>query len=152
MFRGINTITIDAKGRFAMPQKYRDVLVHHENGAIVSTIDTEETCLLLYPKRTWLPIEEKLQSLPSFNPVARRAQRLLIGHATDLELDANGRLLLPPALREYAKLNKHAVMIGQGNKFELWDETLWNKRRTEWLKEENKRDNGLPDEMKSFSL
>jgi len=90
--------------------------------------------------------------LPSFNPVARRAQRLLIGHATDLELDANGRLLLPPALREYAKLNKHAVMIGQGNKFELWDETLWNKRRTEWLKEESKRDNGLPDEMKSFSL
>ena len=152
MFRGINTITIDAKGRFAMPQRYRDMLSHQENGAMIATIDTEETCLLLYPKKTWIPIEEKLQSLPSFNARARRAQRLLIGHATDLDLDASGRVLLPPALRDFAKLNKHAVMIGQGNKFELWDESQWNKRRIEWLREENEHAADLPEEMKSLSL
>lgn len=152
MFRGINNITIDAKGRFAMPQRYRDELGDSENGAMVATIDTEETCLLLYPKKTWVPIEEKLQSLPSFNPIARRVQRLLIGHATDLDLDANGRLLLPPALRDFAKLNKHAVMIGQGNKFELWDEDLWNKRRLDWLREENEKAADLPEEMRSLSL
>lgn len=152
MFRGINAITIDAKGRLAVPVRYRESLSREDEGAMVVTIDTEEQCLLLYPKRTWQCIEEKLQSLPSFNPAARRAQRLLIGHASDIELDANGRLLLPPILREYAKLDKHVFMIGQGNKFEIWDETLWNTRRSVWLEEDESGGGGLPDEMKSFSL
>lgn len=150
MFRGINAITIDAKGRLAVPAKYRDVL----NGALVVTIDIEETCLLLYPKAAWQLIEDKLQSLPSFNNAARRAQRLLIGHATDTEADGQGRLLLPPMLREYAKLDKRVVMIGQGNKFEVWDEGLWIMRRDAWLREEGGETGagGLPDEMKTFSL
>jgi MraZ protein len=151
MFRGINAITIDAKGRLAVPARYRDVLSRADEGAMVVTIDTEEACLLLYPKRTWQDIEEKLQSLPSFNPAARRVQRLLIGHASDVELDANGRLLLPPVLRAYAKLEKHVVMIGQGNKFEVWDDAAWNTRRAAWL-EVSEDEGGLPDELKSLSL
>ncbi len=151
MFRGINAITIDAKGRLAVPARYREVLSLEDEGAMVVTIDTEETCLLLYPKRTWQNIEEKLQSLPSFNPAARRVQRLLIGHASDVELDANGRLLLPPVLREYAKLEKHVVMIGQGNKFEVWDEAAWNTRRAAWL-EAADDEGGFPEELKSLSL
>jgi MraZ protein len=146
MFRGINAITVDAKGRFAVPVRYRDVLSQADEGAMVVTIDTEEMCLLLYPKRAWQ------KSLPSFNPAARRVQRLLIGHASDVDLDGSGRLLLPPVLREYAKLDKHVVMIGQGNKFEIWDETLWNTRRAAWLLDENDGEGGLPEEMKSFSL
>ena len=150
MFRGINAISIDAKGRLAVPAKYRDIL----NGPLVVTIDIEETCLLLYPKTAWQLIEDKLQSLPSFNNAARRAQRLLIGHATDAEADNHGRLLLPPMLREYAKLDKRVVMIGQGNKFEVWDEGLWIMRRDAWLREEGGEtgEGGLPDEMKTFSL
>ena len=106
MFRGINSITVDSKGRLALPARYRDTFASADKSALVVTIDTEETCLLLYPLRIWQGIEEKLQALPSFNPTARRIQRLLIGHATDVELDAQTRFLVPPLLREYAHLEK----------------------------------------------
>lgn len=152
MFRGINSITLDNKGRMAMPTRYRDLLSTLNTQNLVLTIDTEETCLLLYPEQEWQRIETSLQRLPSFNPAARRIQRLLIGHATDLELDANGRVLLPVELRQYAGLQKQAVLIGQGNKFEIWDDGLWQSRRTTWLAEEAAQVGDLPDEMKTFSL
>ncbi|QBR83920.1 division/cell wall cluster transcriptional repressor MraZ [Legionella israelensis] len=152
MFRGINAITIDTKGRLAMPTRYRDALGEGERKSLVITIDTEETCLLLYPASQWQLIEDKLQKLPSFNATARRIQRLLIGHATDVELDANGRVLVPPVLREYAKLEKKVVMIGQGNKFEVWDEQLWQSRREQWLAEEASKEEGLPEELRDISL
>ena len=152
MFRGITAINIDGKGRLAVPTRYREALGGQERASLVVTIDTEETCLLLYPTEQWQVIEDNLQRLPSFNAAARRIQRLLIGHATDVELDGNGRLLLPQLLRDYAHLDKHVVMIGQGNKFEVWDETLWQSRREQWLVDEASREDGLPDEMKTFSL
>lgn len=151
MFRGINAISVDAKGRLAVPVRYRDTL-GQDRAPLVVTIDTEETCLLLYPARQWQVIEDNLQRLPSFNTAARRIQRLLIGHATDVELDSNGRILLPPLLRDYAQLSKRVVMIGQGNKFEVWDESIWQSKREQWLAEEASREDGLPDEMKTFSL
>lgn len=152
MFRGIYAITIDGKGRLALPTRIRDALSLHNSMSLVLTIDTEETCLLLYPEAEWQVIETKLQSLPSFNTAARRIQRLLIGHATDVDVDNSGRVLLPQLLRDYAHLNKHSVMIGQGNKFEIWDETLWQQRREHWLAEEAAQQDALPDEMKTFSL
>lgn len=154
MFRGINAITIDAKGRLAMPTRYRDALSEQGKTSLVVTIDTDETCLLLYPSTQWQIIENKLQSLPSFNAAVRRIQRLLIGHATDVELDSNGRVLLPPLLRDYARLDKHVVLIGQGNKFEVWDEALWQTKREQWLIEEANKEGegGLPDEIKTISL
>jgi MraZ protein len=148
MFRGINVINIDGKGRVAVPTRYREAL----SSSLVVTIDTEETCLLLYPATEWQVIEDNLQRLPSFNAAARRIQRLLIGHATDVDLDGNGRLLLPPLLRDYAHLDKRVVMIGQGNKFEIWDESLWQAKREQWLADEASKEDGLPDEMKTFSL
>lgn len=153
MFRGINGINIDAKGRIVMPTRYRDRLREESSGRVVMTIDTDERCLLLYPIQAWEAIESKLAQLPSFNPQARRIQRLLIGHATESELDNNGRVLLPPLLREYAGLKKHAMLVGQGKKFELWDEVHWQERRGEWLAEESNSDSDvLPDEVKSLSL
>lgn len=152
MFRGINAITIDGKGRLAVPTRYRDALSAQDKASLVVTIDTEETCLLLYPAAEWQIIEDKLQSLPSFNEAARRIQRLLIGHATDVELDSSGRILLPQLLRDYAHLDKKVVMIGQGNKFEVWDDNLWQSRRQDWLAKEAAKEGGLPDEMKTFSL
>jgi len=148
MFRGINSITIDTKGRMALPSRYRELL----SESMVVTIDTEETCLLLYPEAEWQKIEISLQKLPSFNPAARRIQRLLIGHATDVDLDAQGRILLPLELRQYAQLQKQTVLIGQGNKFEIWDEIQWQVRRQKWLEEESSHSDELPDEMKTFSL
>jgi len=152
MFRGINAITIDAKGRLSVPSRYRDSLLGEDSESLVVTIDTEETCLLLYPAEEWQIIESKLQSMPSFNRAARRIQRLLIGHATDVEPDSNGRLLIPPVLREYAQLEKKVVMIGQGNKFEVWNEGLWQEKRQQWLEEEATDKDELPDEMKHISL
>lgn len=152
MFRGINAINMDGKGRIAVPMRYRNDLCPQNQSTVVVTIDTEETCLLMYTTHQWQIIEDNLQRLPSFNVAARRIQRLLIGHATDIEIDTNGRILLPPLLREYADLKKQVVMIGQGNKFEIWDEDNWNKRRKEWLEETSGEGQGLPDEMKTFSL
>jgi len=148
MFRGINALNIDGKGRLAVPTRYREAL----SSNLVVTIDTEETCLLLYPIIQWQKIEDNLQKLPSFNAAARRIQRLLIGHATDVELDGSGRVLLPPLLRDYAHLDKKVVLIGQGNKFEVWDEELWQARRTKWLADEALKEDLLPDDMKNFSL
>ncbi|MBA2650135.1 MAG: division/cell wall cluster transcriptional repressor MraZ [Legionella sp.] len=152
MFRGINAITIDTKGRLAIPTRYRDALSCENNKSLVITIDTGQRCLLLYTQDQWQIIEDNLQKLPSFNEAARRIQRLLIGHATDVDMDANGRVLLPPILREYAQLEKDVVMIGQGNKFEVWSKKLWDSMREHWLAVEASKTDALPDEMKTFSL
>ena len=151
MFRGVNGINIDVKGRIVIPTRYRERL-QESRSCVVLTIDTEEKCLLLYPFAAWEEIESKLAELPSFNPQARRIQRLLIGHATEVELDNHGRILLPPLLREYAGLSKHAMLVGQGKKFELWDEAHWQERRRDWLAEESSSDSALPDEVKKLSL
>jgi len=151
MFRGVNAIVLDAKGRIALPSRYREQLLAEKIAELVVTIDTESPCLLLYPLPEWEVIEAKLQALPSFNQAARRIQRLLIGHATELELDNNGRLLLPQLLREYAKLDKRIMLVGQGKKFELWDEGQWQEHRSSWLLEHSKTDE-LPDELQSLAL
>src|SRR5690606_29440496 len=100
----------------------------------------------------WEEIERKLVKLPSFNAQARRLQRLLVGHATEVEMDAHGRVLLPQPLRDFAALSKDAVMIGQGNKFEIWSEDSWNSRRDEWLAEDGSESAPLPAELESLSL
>lgn len=150
MFRGVNNINLDAKGRLAVPSRYREKLAAHCNGQLVITIDTEEKCLLLYPLPQWEEIQRKVESLPSFSPAARRVQRLLIGHATDIQLDANSRVLVPPPLREYAQLEKKTVLLGQGNKLEIWNEDHWQQRRDHWLEENSTQD--VPEELQNLSL
>jgi len=151
MFRGVNPINLDAKGRMAIPARYREQIMAGCDGYLVATIDTEERCLLLYPLPEWETIQQKIEALPSFNPAARRIQRLLIGHATDLEMDASGRLLLPAPLREYAELDKKVVLLGQGRKFEIWSEEHWNQTREQYLKEVE-GGNALPDDLQTLSL
>lgn len=151
MFRGITAINLDPKGRMVMPTRYRERLQAH-GGQVVITIDTESPCLLLYPLPEWEIIERKLEALPSFNQVTRRIQRLLIGHATEVEIDSSGRILLPPLLREYAKLEKHLMLVGQGKKFELWDERQWQSGRDSWLIEQGNLSKELPDELQSLAL
>ncbi|MBU2965198.1 division/cell wall cluster transcriptional repressor MraZ [Amphritea sp. 2_MG-2023] len=150
-FRGVNPINLDAKGRMVMPARYRDTLTEHCDGHLVATIDTEERCLLLYPLAEWEEIQAKIEALPSFNRAARRIQRLLIGHATDIDMDGNGRLLLSAPLREYAGLSKKIILLGQGSKFEIWSEERWMATREEYLAEV---DGGaeLPDELQNLSL
>lgn len=151
MFRGVNQINLDAKGRMAIPARYREQITTCCSGQLVATIDTEERCLLLYPLEEWELIQEKIESLPSFNPAARRIQRLLIGHATDIDMDGNGRLLLPGPLREYAELDKKIVLLGQGQKFEIWSESRWLETREEYLQEVN-AGTEMPEELQNLSL
>jgi MraZ protein len=152
MFRGISALNLDAKGRLAIPTKYREPLKASCDGQLIVTIDTEQPCLLLYPLGEWQTIEAKLANLPSFNPTARRIQRLLIGHATDVELDGNGRLILPATLREYAGLDKKAVLLGQGKKFEIWSEATWQASRDEWLADPLDLADVLPEQLETLSL
>ena len=149
-FRGINNISVDAKGRMAMPARYRERLVEISNSQLVVTIDTDQPCLLIYPLNEWELIEEKIEALPSFNPTTRRIQRLLIGHATDVEVDTNGRMLLSNPLRDYAQLGRKVVLIGQGKKFELWDEVLWTQRMDEWLGDNT--DAQMPEALAELTL
>ena len=151
MFRGLSLINIDAKGRIAIPTRYRDALQEQCQGQLVMTVDTEERCLLLYPLPAWEDIQGKIEALPSFNAATRRIQRLLIGHATDIDIDSSGRILLPPPLRDYAKLDKKLVLIGQGKKFEVWDEALWEEKRDQYIEEPGDPID-LPDIMQSLSL
>jgi MraZ protein len=132
-FRGVSNLNLDAKGRIVLPARYRERLVEFCHSQLIVTIDTDQPCLLIYPLPEWELIEEKIEALPSFNPTTRRIQRLLIGHATEVEVDANGRMLLSNPLRDYAQLGKKVVLIGQGKKFELWDEAMWNERMDSWL-------------------
>ncbi len=151
MFRGINAVNIDVKGRIAIPMRYRQCLCDEFDGQLVLTIDTEQRCLLMYPFSVWEEIEKKITALPSFHPETRRIQRLLIGHATEIALDSHGRILLLPLLREYAGLDKRVILLGQGNKFEIWDEHMWGTCRDAWLKEKLIKGD-LPDDIKTISL
>ena len=150
MFRGANKLTLDAKGRLAMPTRYRERLQERCGGNLVVTVDKDQ-CLLIYPFPDWEELERKLMKLPSLNVQARRLQRLMVGHATELELDGSGRILLPPSLREYGLLNRDVMLIGQGMRFELWDETRWNERRDEWLASADSATD-LPAELETLSL
>ena len=150
MFRGATKVTLDAKGRMVIPSRYRDELMERAQGKLIFTVDKDQ-CLLLYPLPEWEQVERKLMSLPSMHARSRKLQRLMVGHATDLELDGHGRILLPPELREFAGLGQYGMLIGQGNRFELWDETRWNGRREVWLTaDDNPTD--LPSELDSLSL
>ena len=117
----------------ALPSRNRETVQLVADGKIVVTIDMREPCLLLYPLPEWEVVQRKLEGLSNINPQARLLQRLLIGHATDLELDANGRVLIPGMLREYAELAKKLVLVGQGNKIEIWSDDHWRERMQSWL-------------------
>ncbi len=150
MFRGVQHINMDAKGRLAVPARQREGLLEQCDGRVVITIDTQSTCLTLYPLPEWERIEAEIQALPALNPAVKRFQRLMLGYAADIELDGNGRVLMPQSLREYAHLEKKVVLVGQGNKLELWAEDRWVAEREAALSAD--ADSALPDELMSLKL
>lgn len=127
MFSGAISINLDNKGRIAIPTRYRDIL---SNG-LVCTIGLHHPCLMLYPIEEWQQIQQKLATLSSMIEVERRISRLLLGHATECPMDSAGRILLPITLRQYAKLDKNTMFVGQSNKFEIWDEIRWHEQIAE---------------------
>ncbi len=151
MFRGSSAINLDAKGRLAMPSRYREELVERCDGQLVITIDLADPCLCIYPLPYWEKVEATLSQMPSLRTETRQLNRLLIGSAVDLELDSSGRLLIPARLREQAGLTKQVMLVGQLNKFQLWDEDKWNEVITRDL-EEIKNPDHLPEELMNLVL
>jgi MraZ protein len=151
VFRGVTQLALDAKGRFAIPGKHRAALTGSPDGAERTLIVTADPsrCLLVYPRATWEPIQARLMSLSSFNEEIRGLQRLLVGHADEVDMDGAGRVLVPPALRQYAGLEHRIVLVGQGNKFELWDDAKWQQQTARAI---TFPAGGLPPELDGFSL
>ena len=146
MFQGSQSINMDAKGRMAIPSKYRDLLAAACNGRLVITANPYERCLNIYPEPQWREVSAKISALPNSHKQVRRLQRLVLGNACELELDSNGRVLLPSILREYAGFDKKLVLVGLNEKAELWSEDSWNALLDE------QDDEPLPDELQSLSL
>lgn len=147
MFQGNSAINMDAKGRIAIPTKSRELLASVCGGQVVITAHIQERCLCIYPIQEWRErVLPQVQALPTVNRHAARAQRLVIGYANELSVDANGRVLLPPTLREFAGLEKKLMLVGLGNKFELWDEQAWNATL------DDVGDEPMPDAMLSLNI
>lgn len=151
MLRGVTSLNLDSKGRMSIPTKYREGLARQCEGRMVLTVADHDHALWLYPLPEWEEIERKLVRLPSLHKQTLRLKRLLIGHATEVEMDGSGRILLPAELRGFATLDKNVMLIGLGNKFEIWAEADWNARCSEWLAEKSDEEN-LPPDLTSLSL
>ena len=133
----------------AIPTRFRERIVERCGGRMIVTVDKDH-CLLVYPLPDWEELEQKLVSLPSMNKPARRIVRIMVGYATDVDMDGSGRILIPREHRTFASLEKSGTLIGQGNKFELWDEATWIEKRDAWLSEDD--DEALPAELESISF
>jgi MraZ protein len=152
VFRGFSTVTIDSKGRLAIPSRFRERLLEMSDGSLIQTLNPLDHSLWLYPLNDWEAIEKKLADLSDFDKQSRRTKQMMRGYANDCQLDSQGRILVPQELRDYADLQKQAVILGQGNKFEIWNHALWEEQRDLWLSEVDGV-NGQPSEaLKSLSL
>jgi MraZ protein len=155
LFRGISSINLDDKGRLAIPTRYRDTLKNCSEGQLIVTVAVnercagEEGCLWLYPLPEWEKLEQTISQLPTLNKMAGKLRRFVIGNASECEMDGQGRLLLPEKLRNFARMDKKIVLVGQLNKFEIWNEQAWLAKENEWLN--NDDDDGF-EELASLSF
>jgi MraZ protein len=127
MFQGATALSLDAKGRLAVPTRHRDALQSGNGGKQVLTAHPHR-CLLLYPAPAWEPIRNRIMGFSSFDAQASLWKRLLVGFAEEIELDGSGRLQLSPELRKFAGLEKQVMMVGQGSHFEIWSQEAWDKQ------------------------
>ncbi len=132
MIGGVNVVSLDSKGRLAIPARHRETLLSNFGSKLVVTLEARDH-LLLYPEPNWRPVEARLLALPSGNPLLKRYQKLVLGHAELLDMDGAGRILLSPRLRALVKLDKDVALVGMGNRFELWDAADWDAQTNDAL-------------------
>jgi MraZ protein len=120
MFRGEASYNIDAKGRVIMPARFRYNL--GERFIITKGLDK---CLFVFTMEKWAEYEKKIEAMPMTEPVVRKFMRLFVGGAVDVEVDAQGRVIIPPSLREYAGIDKDIIIVGVGGRIEIWSNELW---------------------------
>jgi len=150
VFRGGSSVKLDAKGRLALPTRYRALLTERYDGRLVLTVH-DDGCLLLYPQPEWEDIELQLVRTPNQNRLTRDMQRMLVGYATEVEMDGNGRILIAPRLRDFAKLEKSVALVGVGKKFELWNEDIWGQIGSGWVGSRADKED-LPNPLESLTL
>ena len=148
MFQGATALSLDAKGRLAVPARHREALVTASEGQLVLTAHPHR-CLLLYPSPAWEPIRDKVLAASSFDPRAAAIKRLLVGNARDESLDSAGRLLVSPELRLFAQLEKQVWLVGQGTHFEIWSDAGWRQQQEVFL---GMGDQSLPPGLEDLAL
>jgi MraZ protein len=154
VFLGVSTLNLDAKGRLAVPVKHRETLADCCASRVVVTLSpfNSDRCLWVYPENEWRLAAQQLVALPTMDPKAQAIKRLMLGHASEVELDGQGRILLSNELRAYAGLEKRAALVGQVNKFEIWDEEAWNGNRERWFADVSSPEGGLSEQLGGLSL
>jgi MraZ protein len=152
VFRGFFTVSIDTKGRLALPARFRDQLRSGGCSTVVTTVNPWDRCLWFYPLAEWDLVDAKLLALPDGDLASRRAKQVVRGYATDCECDGQGRILVSNELRAFAGLHHRAALLGQGNKLELWDAAAWTRHRDEWLQEIDNRGAPSSQVLQALSL
>ncbi|MEA3194643.1 MAG: transcriptional regulator MraZ [Betaproteobacteria bacterium] len=145
-FHGAAVITLDAKGRIAIPTRHRSALLNADVRLVLTA--HPDGCVLIYPSAEWEPVRSKVEAFPAFNPQASWWKRLLLGFEEHVSPDGSGRILLPAALRAHAGLERDAMMVGQGRYFELWDSGVWSAKLSQALVSSGTPPPGMED----FSL
>lgn len=149
MFRGSHNVSLDTKGRLAIPGKVREQLEAMGTSTVVITLDHQEPCLKVYPPSVWQRIEDRIKSVKGDNRRARMIVRLLLGNSTECEWDGSGRVLLPAYARQIAGLSKECVLMGLSDYLEIWDKARWGNELEEYFNDPSAFGD-LPDELQSF--
>ncbi|MFN3985275.1 MAG: division/cell wall cluster transcriptional repressor MraZ [Rhodocyclaceae bacterium] len=147
MFQGAAALSLDAKGRVAIPARHRDALV--PDGAPLVVTAHPHRCLLVYPQAAWEPISRQITAMPGLDQRTATLKRLLVGFAQTEELDSAGRILIAPSLRQWAELDKQLWLVGQGSHFELWSDAGWQKQQAAMLALDSE---ALPPGFESLAL
>jgi MraZ protein len=150
VFQGATALSLDAKGRLAVPARYRDDLNAAGQGRLVLTAHPHG-CLLLFPLPAWEPIRDQILKTPSFNAQSQPFKRVLVGNAREESLDAAGRLLIAPELRDTAQLEKTVWLVGLGTHFEIWSDAGW-KRQFAMASDTSQSATDVPQGFEGISL
>ena len=153
---GFNSVSIDSKGRMALPARYRSNLLSNDETSIIITKDPQYPSLKVYFGSEWSDLSDHLKSLQSLDPIVRKIQWTILGNASVNDFDPSGRMLvlIPSELREYAEINdkRKLCLIGMGNKFEIWEQENWSLRQTGGSLSTEILDVVLPESIKSMSF
>lgn len=152
ILKGISSLNLDNKGRLAIPRRYHAHLTEKNGIALVLTLSPYERSLFLYAVIEWALIETKLSELSDSDRQVRQTKQMMLGYASGCQLDAQGRILIPKELRDYAELEKSVVVLGQGKKLQLWDERNWAQQKEQWLGSVGKGDGEAAEALKSLAL
>lgn len=146
MFIGTYHINIDQKGRLSIPAKFREVLnSKYSNRLVLARFDN---CIVAYPTEEWLVLEEKTKSLPTMKKNVRTFMRLLYSGAAECSLDKQGRILIPPSLRNSISLDGEVVVVGILNKIEIWNREMWNS----FLEESKEKFEDIAEELSELGF